>query len=353
MTSMDLRETILIVDDEPANIKALAGVLGDQYRILAATSGAKALDLVNEKGQELDLILLDVLMPVLSGYEVMERLGDLPETERIPVIFITARTDPDEEARGLDMGAVDYIGKPFHPVIVQARIRTQLELKRHKDDLDFLVSERTKELVRTRKDIVMRLAKASETRDNETGMHIIRLSHFCGMLGLKCGMTQTHAETLSTASLMHDIGKIGIPDAVLLKPGRLTPEERVVMETHTTLGGDILSDGESELLIMGREIALTHHERWDGTGYPKGLKGEEITLEGRITSVCDVYDALTSLRPYKKPWTVEAACDFLKENKGTMFEPRLVDLFLENLDQVLQIMEEYKETPEVMELVLS
>lgn len=353
MTELDMRETILIVDDEPANIKALAAVLGDQYRILASTSGNHALNLVFSKASELDLILLDVLMPDVSGYDVMTRLRSYPETNRIPVIFITARTDPDEEAQGLDMGAVDYIGKPFHPVIVQARVRTQLELKRHKDNLDYLVSERTQELVRTRKDIVMRLAKAAETRDNETGMHIIRLSNFCSMMGLAWGMTQVQAELFATASLMHDIGKIGIPDSILLKPGKLDPEERNVMETHTTIGGDILADGENQLLVLGREIALTHHERWDGKGYPNGLKGEDITIEGRITSVCDVFDALTSVRPYKKAWSLEEATNFLKENSGSMFDPSLVDLFLENIDKVQGIMEEFKEIPDTPELVSS
>ncbi len=340
------KETILIVDDESANIKALAGVLGDQYRILAATSGELAMNLIFDKASELDLILMDVLMPGLSGYDVTARLRAYPETSGIPVIFITARTNPDEEAQGLDMGAVDYIGKPFHPVIVKARVRTQLELKKHKDHLDDLVAHRTRELYDTRKDIVMRLAKAAETRDTETGMHILRLSHLCALLGRACGMAPFQADNFATASLMHDIGKIGIPDAILLKPGRHTPQERQVMETHTTLGGEILAGGENEFLVMGREIALTHHERWDGNGYPKGLRGEEITLEGRITSVCDVFDALTSERPYKKAWSIEDACNFLQDNSGGMFEPRLVELFIENLDRVLEILEEFKDAQE-------
>ncbi len=345
------KETILIVDDEPANIKALAGVLQADYRILAAINGQEALNLIFDRASELSLILMDVLMPGLSGYDVMARLRSYPETKGLPVIFITAQTNPDEEAKGLDMGAVDYIGKPFHPVIVKARVRTQIELKKHKDNLDDLVADRTQELVRTRKEIVLRLAKAAETRDNETGMHIIRLSHLCAMLGRASGMTSSQVETLSTASLMHDIGKIGIPDNILLKPGRHTPEERKVMETHTTLGGEILAESDNELLIMGREIAMAHHERWDGTGYPRGLKGEEIPIEGRITSVCDVFDALTSERPYKKAWTKREACTFLQENKGTMFEPQLVDLFLENLDQVSQIAEKFKDTVEEPELL--
>ncbi|PID79535.1 two-component system response regulator [bacterium DOLZORAL124_64_63] len=339
-------DTILIVDDEPANIKTLASTLGQHYRVLAATSGEQALDIIFERSCELDLILLDVLMPGLTGYDVNARVRSYPETANIPIIFITARTDPDEEARGLDMGAVDYIGKPFHPVTVQARVKTQIELKKHKEYLDDMVAARTQELIQAREDIVLRLAKAAETRDNETGMHIIRLSKLCEMLARAIGMKRTMARTLATASLMHDVGKIGIPDNILLKPGRHTEEERAIMQTHTTLGGEILADGDNDLLIMAREIALTHHERWDGTGYPCGLKGEEIPLEGRITSVCDVFDALTSVRPYKEAWSVEKAAAFLRENSGSMFEPRLVDLFLANLDQVLDIISAYQDEPE-------
>ncbi len=343
--------TILIVDDEPANIKALAAAMGSENRILAATSGEQAINIIFDKYSEIDLVLLDILMPGLSGFDVMTRLRSYPETNKIPIIFITALSNPDDEALGLDMGAVDYIHKPFHPVIVKARVRTQLELKRLKDNLDDLVAIRTQELVRTRKDIVMRLAKASETRDNETGMHIIRLSHLCALLGKATGMNQAQIESFSTASLLHDIGKIGIPDEILLKPGRHTPEETKIMQTHTTLGGEILADGENELLKMAREIALTHHERWDGTGYPNGLKGEEISIQGRITSVCDVFDALTSVRPYKKAWTMEEATDFLKENSGSMFEPTLVDLFIENIDKVQLVMEEHQDTIEESVLV--
>jgi len=346
------KETILIVDDEPSNIKALAGVLGENYRILAATSGKQAMNLIFDKAGELDLILMDVLMPDFSGFDVTARLKAYPETSGIPIIFITARTDPDDEARGLDMGAVDYIGKPFHPVIVKARVRTQLELKKHKDHLDEMVAYRTMELESTRRDIVMRLAKAAEKRDNETGMHIIRLSHLCALMGEACGMNHQQAEALGTASLMHDIGKIGIPDSVLLKPGRHTPEETKIMQTHTTIGGEILANGENQLLLMSREIAMTHHERWDGTGYPNGIAGEDIPLEGRITAVCDVFDALTSVRPYKKAWTIEDAMAFLKENSGSMFEPRLVDLFEKNLDQVVQILEEFQDVLEEEEVLV-
>ena len=347
------KETILVVDDEPANIKALAAALGSKYRILAATSGAQAMNIIFDKASEIDLILMDILMPGFSGYDVTARLRSYPETSSIPVIFITARTTVDEEAQGLDMGAVDYIHKPFHPVIVKARVRTQIDLKKHKDHLDDLVHARTKELLDTRRDIVMRLAKASETRDNETGMHIIRLSHLCAMLGRASGMSQSHSDTMATASLMHDIGKIGIPDAILLKPGRHTPDETTIMQTHTTLGAEILDDADNELLIMARDIALTHHERWDGTGYPNGLKGEEISREGRITSVCDVFDALTSVRPYKKAWTMKEATDFLKENSGTMFEPELVELFIENIHQVQIILEQYRDHVEEPDPVCS
>ncbi len=339
-------ETILIVDDEPANIKALANALGGNYKILAATSGEQAMNVAFAKADCLDLILMDILMPGISGLDVTARLHSCPETSEIPVIFITAKTDVEEEAQGLGMGAVDYIRKPFHPVIVKARVRTQLELKKHKDHLDEMVTLRTEELVQTREDIVMRLAKAAETRDNETGMHLIRLSHLCSLLGKVLGMSPSQCQTLATASLMHDIGKIGIPDDVLLKPGPHTSEEREIMQTHTTLGGEVLANGDNELMTMAYDIAMSHHERWDGTGYPNGLVAEEIPLEGRITSVCDVFDALTTIRPYKKAWTVEDAVDFLKENRGIMFEPRLVDLFVENLDEVENILLEFKDVAE-------
>lgn len=341
MNELDLQSTILLVDDEPANIKALAATLGSQHRILAATSGEQAMDIIYNRPDDLDLILLDVLMPGISGYEVTARLRSNPETRAIPIIFITARNSPNDEARGLEIGAVDFIGKPFHPDIVRARVHTQLELKKHKDHLDDLVSARTLELINTRRDIVLRLAKAAETRDNETGMHIIRLSHLCEILGRAYGLSPAHVENLTTASLMHDIGKIGIPDSVLLKPGKHNAEERKIMQTHALLGGEILAGGDNELLVMAQAIALTHHERWDGSGYPRGLAGESIPLEGRITSVCDVFDALTSHRPYKQPWSVEEAIHFLQENSGTMFDPKLVDLFLSQLDQVRRVITEY------------
>ncbi len=340
---MDDLETILIVDDEPTNIKALAAVLGKNFRILVATNGHEAMDLIFANHLELDLILLDILMPGVSGYDVCARIRSYPETSKIPIIFITAKTTADEEAQGLDMGAVDYIGKPFHPSIVRARVRTQIDLKKHKDHLDDLVASRTMDLVKTRKDIVHRLAKASETRDNETGLHITRLSHLCAMLGKAHGMSLIQSETLSTASLMHDIGKIGIPDAILLKPGKHTPEERKIMQTHTSLGGEILSNPDSPLLVMARDIALTHHEQWNGEGYPLGLAGKDISLEGRITSVCDVFDALTSVRPYKKAWSVDEACNFLIEKRGTMFDPSLVDLFIENRQEAERIIQQFRD----------
>ncbi len=346
MNDFRQEETILIVDDEPANIKALVAALGDRYRVLAATSGEQALDIIFERSGELDLILLDVLMPGLTGYDVNARVRSYPETADIPIIFITARTGPDEEAMGLDMGAADYIGKPFHPITVRARVKTQIDLKKHKEYLDELVAARTQEVLTAREDIVLRLAKAAETRDHETGKHIIRLSKLCEMLARANGMRRDQARTLATASLMHDIGKIGIPDNILLKPGRHTDEERAIMQTHTTLGGNILANGDNDLLVMAREIALTHHEHWDGTGYPNGLAGVEIPLEGRITSVCDVFDALTSVRPYKQAWDMEEAAEFLRENSGSMFEPKQVALFLENLEKVQAILAEYRDEEE-------
>jgi len=336
--------TVLIVDDSPLNLEALGAVLSDTYRVLSARGAREALALLDRLPGDVDLILMDILMPDMDGYEACAELRSRPAVADIPVIFITSRTAPGDEARGLDLGAVDYIAKPFHPAIVKARVRTHLELKRHRDQLDELVSERSTELLRTRRDIVHRLARAAEARDVDTGQHIVRLGKLCALLGQAADMPGDQAETLATASLMHDIGKIGIPDAVLLKPGPHTEAECRIMQTHTDLGARILADPDSELLIMARDIALTHHEHWDGTGYPRGLRAKEIPIEGRITAVCDVFEALTAERPYKRAWTVAEAADHLRLESGRMLDPQLVELFLDNLAGVEEILSRYRDT---------
>jgi putative two-component system response regulator len=278
-----------------------------------------------------DLILLDVMMPGMSGYEVCAALKADPRTASIPVIFVTALTDTEDELEGFEAGAVDYITKPVSPPIVRARVRTHLSLVR------------MEELRATRLEIVQRLGLAAEYKDNETGLHVIRMSHFSRILGLAAGMTEAEADDLLHAAPMHDVGKIGIPDRILQKPGPLDPDEWKIMQSHATIGAEIIGDHPSGMLALARNIALTHHEKWDGSGYPKGLSGADIPLEGRITAIADVFDALTSVRPYKKAWTEEEALDFLVKQKGKHFDPNLVDLFIGQMPAIRAIRQRWAE----------
>lgn len=323
---------ILAVDDEASNLQLLRQILQDHYRLRFAKDGQRALELVREECP--DLILLDVMMPGMSGYEVCAALKADPRTASIPVIFVTALSDTDDEVEGFEAGAVDYITKPVSPPVVRARVRTHLSLVR------------MEELRATRLEIVQRLGLAAEYKDNETGLHVIRMSHFARILGLAAGMTELEADDLLHAAPMHDVGKIGIPDRILQKPGPLDPGEWKIMQSHATIGAEIIGEHPSGMLALARNIALTHHEKWDGSGYPNGLAGEQIPLEGRITAIADVFDALTSVRPYKKAWTEEDAIDFLVKQKGKHFDPALVDLFIGQMPAIRGIRQRWAEHAE-------
>lgn len=325
----DTRQTLLLVDDEPTNLQVLRQILQDDYRLLFARDGDKALELAERERP--GLILLDVMMPGVTGHEVCARLKETQATAGIPVIFVTALSDVEDEAKGFELGAVDYITKPVSPAIVRVRVRTHLSLVR------------VEELKETRLQIVQRLGLAAEYKDNETGLHVIRMSHFARVLAEAAGFTPLEAEELLNAAPMHDVGKIGIPDAILQKNGKLTAEEWQIMRQHAQIGADIIGEHDSTLLRLARSIALSHHEKWDGSGYPNGLKGEEIPLEGRIIAIADVFDALTSVRPYKPAWTVEEALELLRRESGRHFDPRLVELFMTCLPQVLEIKERWAE----------
>ena len=329
MTQPNNRPLILAVDDEASNLQLLRQILQDHYRLLFAKDGARALDLARQERP--DLILLDVMMPGMSGYEVCAALKAKPETAAIPVIFVTALTDTADELEGFEAGAVDYITKPVSPPIVRARVRTHLSLVR------------MEELRATRLEIVQRLGLAAEYKDNETGLHVIRMSHFSRILGIAAGLSEVEADDLLHAAPMHDVGKIGIPDRILQKPGPLEPEEWKVMQSHVTIGAEIIGEHEGGMLELARQIALTHHEKYDGSGYPRGLRGEEIPLAGRIVAIADVFDALTSKRPYKRAWTEEEALTFLREQKGRHFDPALVDLFIEQMDAVRLVQQRWAE----------
>ncbi|MCO7557300.1 response regulator [Metapseudomonas otitidis] len=322
-TSPDPRQCLLLVDDEPTNLQVLRHILQDDYRLLFAKDGPKALELAGRERPA--LVLLDVMMPGMTGHEVCQQLKNDPATREIPVIFVTALADTEDEAKGFEVGAVDYITKPVSPAIVKARVRTHLSLVR----MD--------ELKRTRLEIVQRLGLAAEYKDNETGLHVIRMSHYSRILARALGWSEADCDDLLNAAPMHDVGKIGIPDAVLRKPGKLDADEWAVMRQHVSIGAKIIGEHPSGLLRIAQRIALTHHEKWDGSGYPNGLAGEGIPIEGRIVAIADVFDALTSERPYKQAWPVEEAVAFLREQSGQHFDPDLVELFIQQLPAVLEV----------------
>lgn len=333
------RPTILIVDDAPESIDVLSGVLSPDYRVKATIRSGDALALA--KSTRPVLILLDVMMPELDGYEVCRRLKRDPETRAIPVIFITTLTEVTNEAKGLTLGAVDYITKPYVPELVRARVASQVSLHHQRLALEEQVLERTQELKETRLQVIRRLGRAAEYRDNETGMHVVRMSHYSRLIALASGESEEYAELVLHASPMHDIGKIGTPDSILLKPGRLTAEEWQTMKLHTLHGAEIIGEHGSVLLQAARQVALSHHERWDGTGYPHALAGEQIPRIARIVAVADVLDALLSERPYKSAWSVDDAVEYVLTQRDRHFEARLADALLEALPECLEIREKY------------
>ncbi len=320
---------ILAVDDEASNLQLLRHILQDQYRLLFAKDGPRALELARQERPQ--LILLDVMMPGMTGYEVCRLLKDEQATAAIPVIFVTALSDASDEVVGFEAGAVDYITKPVSPPIVRARVRTHLSLVR------------VDELARTRLEIVQRLGLAAEYKDNETGLHVIRMSHYSRILGRAAGMSEAEADDLLHAAPMHDVGKIGIPDSILQKPGPLETAEWKVMQTHAAIGGDIIGQHPGGMLAMAHQVAMTHHEKWDGSGYPHGLAGGEIPLVGRIVAIADVFDALTSARPYKPEWPIPQAVEYLEQQRGKHFDAELVDLFLAQMPALLEIKQRWAE----------
>ncbi len=337
---------ILLVDDIGNNLKLLRSILRNNYDLFFAKNGEDALSLA--KTYSPDLILLDIMMPGMDGYEVCSRLKADEKCQNIPVIFVTSKGLAEDETMGFNLGAVDYITKPVSAPVVQARVRTHLQLAQAKKklasqnlQLEKKVRERTEELHRTRLEIIRRLGRAAEYRDNETGMHVIRMSHYSRLVGLAMGLPNSQAELLLHASPMHDIGKIGIPDQVLLKPAKLNSDEWSIMKQHPEIGVQIIGEHTSELLTMGRVICLNHHEKWNGGGYPAGLKKNNIPLEGRIVAIADVFDALTTKRPYKKAFPLDVVLNIIRDEKEKHFDPQVVDAFFDTLTEILAIREQY------------
>lgn len=345
-----LNAKILIVDDQLTNIMLLENILqaAGYTKVESTTNSSEVLE--RYRVGKPDLLLLDIRMPELDGFQVMGQLKIVNKGAFLPILVLTSEQDRQTRLRALEAGAKDFINKPFDQVEVLMRIRNLLEasllhseISRYNQELEKTIKARTSELRQTQYEVVQRLGRAAEYRDSDTGLHIVRMSHYAALLGQAAGMNDEECELLRQAMPMHDIGKIGIPDRILLKSGKLTDEEWEIMKTHPRLGAELLSGGQSALLQMGEIIALTHHEKWDGTGYPNKLSGEDIPLPGRICALCDVFDALTSERPYKEAWPIDKAADELQRIKGTHLDPHLVDLFDGILPVILEIKETYSD----------
>jgi putative two-component system response regulator len=358
------KKTILVVDDTSDNLSLMSGLLKDQYRVKLANSGEKALKAVQGDNPP-DLILLDIMMPGMSGYEVCQVLKADPATRPIPIIFLTAMTSMEDEQKGLEFGAADYITKPISPPIVLARVKTQLENKAMadflRDQAAFLKAEveRQTQMVRAVQDAtVLAMASLAETRDSDTGNHIRRTQFYVQALANKLKthprfsafLTDEMIDLLFKTAPLHDIGKVGIPDRILLKPGRFTPEEFEIMKTHTTLGRDAIEHAESalsvpvEFLKVAKQIAYGHQEKWDGSGYPEGDSGDDIPIPARLMAVADVYDALISRRVYKDGMPHEKAVGIIQEGAGSHFDPDMVEAFLAIQEEFRSIAARYADS---------
>jgi len=358
------KPTVLAVDDAPDNLALIANILQSHYRVKVAPNGDIALKLAHGASQP-DLILLDIMMPGKDGYEVCRLLKQDPKTARIPIIFLTAKTDEADEEHGLQLGAADYITKPISPPILLARVKTQLENKAMADFLwdqnsvlEQEVARRTRELTRIQDVTILAMGALAETRDPETGLHIRRTQNYVKTLAqhlqshprFKTQLDDQTIAMLYKSAPLHDIGKVGIPDRILLKPGKLTPEEFEQMKAHTSLGAQAIANAEAllgepvDFLIMAKEIALNHHEKWDGSGYPSGLAEDLIPTSARLMALADVYDALINRRVYKEPMSHAVACEIIWRGRGNHFDPDIVDAFLAVQSQFENIARRYADS---------
>jgi putative two-component system response regulator len=366
MNEFDFTEkpTILVVDDTPDNLIMMSSLLKTDYKVKIANGGEKALRIAASDSPP-DLILLDIMMPDMDGYEVCQRLKQEPATMNIPVIFLTAKNDMADEKKGLELGAVDYIIKPISPPIVLARVRIHLALRamdvflRNQNEfLEMEVAKRTKEIIAIQDVTILAMASLAETRDSDTGNHIRRTQFYVKALAEKLRdhprfssfLTEANISMLFKSAPLHDIGKVGIPDRILLKPGRFQPEEFEIMKTHTTLGRDAIEHAENVLgisvdfLTFAKSIALSHQEKWDGSGYPQGLSGDDIPIAARLMAVADVYDALISRRVYKESMPHEKAVLIMIEGRDSHFDPDMLDAFLSIQEEFETIAKRFSDT---------
>jgi len=353
---MEAKSTILIVDDQSQNVELLeAYLVPEGYEIVEAGSGEEALQKLSDN--KIDLILLDVMMPGMDGFEVVRRVRKNNTHRLLPIILVTALKDTADRVTGIEAGCDDFISKPVDKIELMARVKSLLKVKAYNDllsnfrkELESEVSKRTEELkhaiekIKTASlDTIYRLSMACELRDKETGAHIKRVSRYSAAVARRMGLDEGTTETILYAAPMHDVGKIGIPDKILLKPTKLDPEEWAIMKQHTIIGAKILNGSDAEFIKLGEVIALTHHEKWDGSGYPNNLKGVAIPIAGRITAIADVFDALTSKRPYKEAFSVKKSLTIIREGRGSHFDPDVVDAFFAIKDVILLIRAECSE----------
>lgn len=351
MIDAELRNSkVLICDDSTTNVLLLKALLEAEglEQVVTQTDPRQVLPCLQSQG-DVDLLLLDLEMPHMHGFDVMRAIREMKSGQvgMMPILVITGSAAKDAKTRALELGATDFVHKPFDQSEVSLRVRNLLRMRwgyvrqvHISEELERKVQARTHELTRATDAFVRKLAQVCEMRDIETGKHIARVGRMARMLAEACGMPDTICFMIERAAPLHDVGKIGIPDEILLKPGKLTEDEYAHMKQHASIGQSILNEHDSLLVQMAATIATSHHERWDGTGYPEGLRGESIPIEGRITAICDVFDALMSQRPYKNPWSEQDAVEYLVSQSGHHFDPNLVDLFVQHIDDVERIREE-------------
>lgn len=356
-TDAEKKPVILLVDDHPENIELLKAYLAPQgYETVQAANGEEALKALSS--QAIDLILLDVMMPGMDGFEVTRHVRQDKTNPQLPIVLVTALRETEDRVKGIEAGCDDFISKPFDGIELLARVRSLLKVKayndlmsRYQQELETEVRKRTEELRQAFEkiksaslDTIYRLSVASEYKDEDTGAHIKRMSHYSAAIARQLGLDAKLVEAILYAAPMHDVGKIGIPDHILMKPGKLDAQEWEIMQQHTIIGANILKGSDAEFIQLGESIARHHHEKWDGSGYPDHLKGSEIPITSRIVAIADVFDALTSKRPYKEPFSLEKSFTIIQEGKGTHFDPDVVDAFFAIQDEILSIHKEFGET---------
>ncbi|HKK91278.1 MAG TPA: HD domain-containing phosphohydrolase [Desulfobacteraceae bacterium] len=346
---------VLVVDDEANNRLILTSILKKLgHEGIPAENARAALDLLD---RSIDLVLADIMMPEIDGFEMVRMIRQNPETVDLPIIMVTTLSEKKDRLKAVECGANDYINKPIDLVELKIRVASMLRQKAQQDeikafqmDLHHMVEQKTsqlqhalKELDKAHLEAILHLSAAAEYKDDDTASHILRMSGFAALIARHMGLKESLVECIRISSPMHDVGKIGIPDDILLKPGKLTSEEWEIMKTHARIGGQILRAGDSDYMVMGTTIAMTHHEKWNGSGYPNHLSGEDIPLVGRICAVADVFDALTSERPYKEAFSVEKSIDIMNQGRGSHFDPAVLDIFLKNLDEVIRIKDRHQD----------